>query len=142
MPFSVETFRLSQPALDEVKILLGHCNTLLGLLLEGVQDVDSCLKPHIVDGAPDVAVLVRDNFKHRSSAKTFERLGRGIDFTLLGGIERLADIAPHLARERGDLFGLSPSIYDGTFGSRCHTIISLLVYHTSMLAKVIRLAIN
>jgi hypothetical protein len=25
---------------------------------------------------------------------------------------------------------LSPSIYDGTFGSRCHTIISLLVYHT------------
>ncbi len=104
MPFSVETFRLSQPALDEVKILLGLRNSGFGLLLEGVQDLDSCLKPHHVDGAPCVAVLVRDNFKHRSSAKTFERLGRGIDFTLLGGIERLADIAPHLAWERAEIF--------------------------------------
>ena len=105
MPFSVETFRLSQPVLDEVKISLGHCDTLFRFLLEGVQDVDSCLKPHHVDGAPGVAaVLVRDNFKHRSSAKTFERLGRGIDFTLLGGIERLADIAPHLARKRAGIF--------------------------------------
>jgi hypothetical protein len=49
MPFSVETFRLSQAAVDKVKILLGHRDTLLRLLLEGVQDVDHFLKPHHVD---------------------------------------------------------------------------------------------
>jgi hypothetical protein len=110
LPFFVETFGLSQAAVDEVNILLGCSDALLRFFLEGVQNVDRLLKADRIDGAPRVAGMVCDNFKHRSSTKTFQWLCRGVGFTLLGGIERLAGIAPDLAREgRAGLFGLSRS---------------------------------
>jgi E3 ubiquitin-protein ligase DOA10 len=99
LPFSVETLGLSQAAVDEVNLLLGRGDTLFRFLLEGVQDVDRFLKSHRVNSAPCVAVMVRENLDHRSSAKMLQRLRRRIGVTLLGGIERLANIASDLARE-------------------------------------------
>ena len=95
----METFGLSQTAADEVNVPLGHGDTPLRFLLEGVQDVDRLPEADRVDGAPRVAIMVRDNFNHRAPAKTFQRLCRRVDFSLLSGIEGVADIAPDLARE-------------------------------------------
>jgi len=104
LPFFVETFGLSQAAVDEVNILLGCSDALLRFLLEGVQNVDRLLKADRIDGAPPIAGMVCDNFRHRPSTKTFQRLCRGVGLPLLGGIERLAGIAPDLAREGAQVF--------------------------------------
>jgi hypothetical protein len=40
-----------------------------------------------IDGTPGVAVMIRDNFKYRSSAKTAQRFGCRIGFPLLSGIQ-------------------------------------------------------
>jgi len=99
LPFSGEPFGLSQAAVDEVKVFLGRGDPLLRFLLEGVEDGDRLLKADRIDGAPRVALMVCDNFKHRASPKPFQWLCRRIGFPLLGGIECLADIAPDLARK-------------------------------------------
>src|ERR1017187_711408 len=78
LPFFVETFGLSQAAVDEVNILLGCSDALLRFLLEGVQNVNRLLKAGRIGGAPRIAGMVCDNFKHRSSTKTFQRLCRGV----------------------------------------------------------------
>jgi hypothetical protein len=43
--------------------------------------------------------VVCDNLNHRPPTKAHQWLGRRIGFPLLGSIERLADMAPDLARE-------------------------------------------
>jgi hypothetical protein len=42
-PFSLETFCLSQTAVHQVQIHLGHCDAFRRLLLQGVQSVHRCL---------------------------------------------------------------------------------------------------
>lgn len=95
----MEPLGLSQAAVEELNLLLGRGDTLLRFLLESVQYVDRFLKADRIDSAPGVAVIVCDNLEYRPSPKVFQRLGRRVRFTLLGSIERLADIAPDLARE-------------------------------------------
>jgi hypothetical protein len=99
--------------LDEVNLLLGRGDTPFRFLLEGVQDVDRFLKSHRVNSAPRVAVMVRENLDHRSSAKTLQRLRRRIGVTLLGGVERLANIASDLAREPRRSLRLEPTQISG-----------------------------
>jgi hypothetical protein len=48
--------------------------------------------------------VIGDNLKHRTSTKTFQRLRCRIGLTLLGGKERLADIAPNLLRKAAQIF--------------------------------------
>ncbi len=80
----------------EVNVLLRCGYTPFRFLLEGVQDVDRLRIADSVDGASCVASMIRDNFKYRPSTQTSERLGCWIGFTLLGGIQSVADVAPDL----------------------------------------------
>ena len=117
-PFSVETFGLSQPAVDEVPILLRCADTSLRFLLESVQHVDRLREAHGIDGAPGVASVVRDDLNHKPSAKTFQRLCRRVGFTLLGRVEGLADIAPDLARKTPQVSPAGADPYQRAFRLR------------------------
>jgi hypothetical protein len=96
---SVESFGLSQALVDKVEIPFRRGDAALRFLLESVQHVDRLGIADRIDPTPRVAAVIRDDFKHRSSAKASQGLGRRIGFALLGGVEGLADVAPDFARE-------------------------------------------
>jgi hypothetical protein len=96
---SVESFGLSEAVVDEVKVPLRRGDTALRFLLESVQHVNRFGIANRIDPTPRVAAVIRHDFKHRSSTKASQGLGRRIGFALLGGVEGLADIAPDFARE-------------------------------------------
>jgi hypothetical protein len=99
LPFFVEPFSLSQAVMDHVHVLLGRGDTPFRLLLEGVQDVDRLRIADGIDSTPRVPDVIRDNLNDRPSTKTFQRLYRWIGFTLLRGIQSLADDSPNLTRK-------------------------------------------
>ena len=99
LPFSVESFGLSKPVVDEVKVPLRRCDAALRFLEKSVQHVNRFGIADRINPTPSVAAVVRDDFKHRSSAKAFQGLGRRVGFAMLGGVEGLADVATDLARE-------------------------------------------
>src|SRR5260370_42282010 len=98
-PFPVQSFRLSQAVTYEVNVLFGSGDAPFRFFLEGVQNVDGLPVADGVDGPPCAAFLVRDNFEYRGAAKTSQRLGRWIGFTLLGRIQGLTNISPNFAGE-------------------------------------------
>ena len=75
-------------------------NASSGFLLKYVQNIDSILKTHCVNGPPRIAVVRSYNFEYAGAAKAFERLRGGIGPAFLGCKEGLSDVASHRARER------------------------------------------
>jgi hypothetical protein len=126
--FSVESFGLSQALVDEVEIAFRRGDAALRFLLESVQDVDRLGIADRIDPTPRVAAVVRDDFKHSASAKTFQGLGRRIGFALLRGVKGLADVPPDLAREPSQVSPARTDPNDLALRSCYYTYIRLLVY--------------
>jgi len=99
----VEAFHLSQPLTDEVYVPFRGGNASFRFLLEDVQDIDGLRVADGVDRSPSPAFLIRNNLKYRAAAKTPEWLCRWIGFTLLGGKQSLADVAPNFAGETAQI---------------------------------------
>jgi hypothetical protein len=92
-----------QPLPYKLKFSLWCSDPSFRFFLEGMQDVNCFRKLNRIHSPPSVAAMRCDNFQQRPSAKPSQRLRRGITLPLLGGIQRLADIAP-------DLPGKSPQL--------------------------------
>jgi hypothetical protein len=124
----MESFDLRQALVDEGKVPLRRGDAALRFLLESVQNVD-CFG--IADGiyrTPRVAAVVRDDFKHGSSAKTSQWLGRRIGFALLSRVEGLADVAPDVTRELSQISSARTDPNDLALRSYHYTYIRLSVY--------------
>ena len=95
----METFGLSQSALNQVQFVFGRADAPLRFLLERVQDVYGLRKADRIHCLLCIAFVVRDNYNHSATAKPFQGLRGRVNPALLRSIESLADIAPHLARK-------------------------------------------
>jgi len=82
---------------DERNVLFWNGDATLRFLLKSVENINSFRITNRVHRPPRVAAMPGDNLKHRASAKTSQCFRSWVSFTLLGGIESLADIAPDLA---------------------------------------------
>ena len=78
-----------QPAPDQVELLLRRGDTLPGLLLEGVQDIDRSLEPDRVHRPEGVAVVTRHHLQD-AGAEALERFGVAVPETCLGLVDRKA----------------------------------------------------
>jgi hypothetical protein len=66
-----------KPCLDYLDIAFRRLDSLLGLLLEGMKDVDNAGEANGVDGAVSIAVLVIDDLEHIRPPNPFKALARG-----------------------------------------------------------------
>ena len=72
---------------------------LLGLLLEGMEDVDDVTELDRVDRTVGVTVMVFHDFQHACAAEAFQRLGIRVFATRLSQIERMTDFTDGVFRE-------------------------------------------
>ena len=77
-----------KPCLDYLDIALRGLDSLLGLLLEGMKDVDNAGKANGVDGAVSIAVLVIDYLEHTPAAKSLQGFGTRMLFAILCIVDR------------------------------------------------------
>lgn len=64
-----------------------------------MQHIKGVAKAHGINGPPGVAGMRRDNLHDACAAEALERLRRRIGFAVLGGIKRLANVAPDRLRK-------------------------------------------
>ena len=88
-----------QPLPDELDLLLWRRYALLRFLLKGVKDVNPASELRRVDRAVRVLVVPVDDLHDAGSPEALQRLGRGIGFTVLRGVEGLTDVPADLLRE-------------------------------------------
>jgi hypothetical protein len=74
VPFSMESFGLSQTLADEVEVPFRGGDTALRFLLESMQNVDCLGVADRIDPTPRVAAVVRHDFKHGSCDKADDKL--------------------------------------------------------------------
>jgi hypothetical protein len=103
LPLSVEPFGLGQSAVDHVHVSLRSGDAVFRLLLKNVQDIDGFRIADGVNSAPCAALVIRYDFDNRRASKASQWLSPRIGFALLGGVQSLADVAPHLAGESAEV---------------------------------------
>jgi hypothetical protein len=84
---------------DEFEFPLRSGDAFLGFLLKCVKYINRLAKTDRIDRAVCVALMRRYDLEHDPPAKTFEGFDRGILFSTLRRIQRLAHIALNRPRE-------------------------------------------
>src|ERR1017187_8994863 len=77
VPLPIVPLCRSEPLFDEFDFFLRRGDAFLGLLLKGVQHVNSVAEAHRVDGPEGVALIGRYDLKHSAPAETFEGFDGG-----------------------------------------------------------------
>src|ERR1700689_3607501 len=85
LPFSVIAFGVCQTLPDEINLSFRSGDAFLGLLLEGVENIDCIFKTNSVNGPPRVPGKGSYDLHHASSGKSGQGLDGGIGFTTLSG---------------------------------------------------------
>jgi hypothetical protein len=88
-----------KPRLDYLDIMFGSFTSLLGLLLEGMKDIDHSGRANGVDGPVSISVLIIDHLQHTPAAKSPEGLGTRMLLAVLCVVDRHPHDAAYLVWE-------------------------------------------
>jgi hypothetical protein len=103
LPLPVNAFRFAQASADKIHLFLWRRNAPLRFLLKRMQHINRFRKSNCIHRPPSVTVMLGDNLQHQASAKASQRFGRGIGFSLLGGVKSLPYVTPGCWREGSDV---------------------------------------
>jgi hypothetical protein len=98
-PLPVEPLSFGKPAANEFDVFLRCRNAALGLLLEGMQDVNHVSKLHRVYSTIGIRIVTISDPHHPCSTETLKGFSRRIGFTHLRRIESLPNIETDVLRE-------------------------------------------
>lgn len=81
------SFGQLEPRFDYFDIALRCLDPLLGLLLEGMKDIDNPGKTNCVDGSISIAVFIIDDLEHTAATEALQRLGTRMLIAILRVVE-------------------------------------------------------
>lgn len=93
-----------QAGSHQINLLFGCRDSALGLLLEGVQNVDRMLESHGINGAVRIAAIVFHHFEDSGPTEASERPGMRVPVTRLCKVEGVPCRILYVLRQSPQIF--------------------------------------